>query len=155
MSQKVLFHLFFILQLGLCHARISLTPFGEGYIEQGPCLCFHEYGALTFSPFNWAKCTSYSVGWWKICGLSTKCYSCSCQAQIPALIPHKKQYPLKPEVKEWTKSYSTDFSWCDGILNSKIKVNTWLRLRFSSVQFSYSVVSDSLWPHELIRLILG
>ena len=39
-----------------------------------------------------------------------KCYSCSCQAQIPALIPHKKQYPLKPKVKEWTKSYSTDFS---------------------------------------------
>ena len=38
MSQKVLFHLFFILQLGFCHARISLTPFGEGYTEQGPCL---------------------------------------------------------------------------------------------------------------------
>ena len=25
------------------------------------------------------------------------------------LFPHKKQYPSKPEVKEWMKSYSTDF----------------------------------------------
>ena len=39
-------------------ARISLTPFGKGYTEQGPCLCFYEYGALPFSPFNWSKCTS-------------------------------------------------------------------------------------------------
>ena len=23
----------------------SLTPFGEEYTEQGPCLCFHKYGA--------------------------------------------------------------------------------------------------------------
>ena len=63
-SQKVLFQLFSILQLGFCaiftrvsyRARITLTPFGEGYIEQGPCLCFHEYGALPFSPFSWTKC---------------------------------------------------------------------------------------------------
>ena len=39
-------------------ARISLTSFGEGYTEQGPCLCFHEYGALPFSPFSWTKCKS-------------------------------------------------------------------------------------------------
>ena len=60
MSQKVLFQLFSILQLGFCailtrvpdHARITLTPFGEGYTGQGPCLCFHEYGALPFSPFS-------------------------------------------------------------------------------------------------------
>ena len=39
------------------------------------------------------------MGWWKICGSSKKCYSCSCQAQRP----HKKQYPLKPEVKEGLK----------------------------------------------------
>ena len=65
-SQKVVFQLLFILQLGLCaifaqvsdHARISLTPFGEGYTDQGPCLCFHEYGALPFSPFSWTKCKS-------------------------------------------------------------------------------------------------
>ena len=24
-------------------ARVSLTPFGEGYTKQGLCLCFHEY----------------------------------------------------------------------------------------------------------------
>ena len=65
-SQKVLFQLFFILQLGFYaiftwvsdRVRISLTPFGEGYTEQGPCLCFHEYGALPFSPFSWTKCKS-------------------------------------------------------------------------------------------------
>ena len=36
-------------------ARVSLTPFGEGYTEQGPCLCFHEYWTLPFSPFSWTK----------------------------------------------------------------------------------------------------
>ena len=39
-------------------ARVSLTPFGKGYTEQGPCLCFHEYEALPFSPFHWIKCKS-------------------------------------------------------------------------------------------------
>ena len=56
-AKRVLFQLFFILQLGFCaiftrvsdRARISLTPFGEGYTEQGPCLCFYEYGAFPFS----------------------------------------------------------------------------------------------------------
>ena len=60
MIQKVLFQLFSILQLGFCaiftqvsyRAGITLTPFGEGYTEQGPCLYFHEYGALPFSPFS-------------------------------------------------------------------------------------------------------
>ena len=28
----------------------------------------------------------------------------------PHLFPHQKQYPLKPEVNEWAKSYCTDFS---------------------------------------------
>ena len=35
-----------------------ITPFGKGYTEQGPCLCFHEYRAFPFSPFNWTKCKS-------------------------------------------------------------------------------------------------
>ena len=43
------------------------------------------------------------MSWWKICGLSTKCYSYSCQGQRPTLFPHKKQYPLKSEVKEGWK----------------------------------------------------
>ena len=42
-------------------------------------------------------------GWWKIYRSSTKCYSCSCQAQRPALISTKQQYPLKPEIKEGLK----------------------------------------------------
>ena len=49
------------------------------------------------------------MGWWKLCGSSKntgKYYrnTCSCQAQRPPhLFPHKKQYPLKPEVKEGLK----------------------------------------------------
>ena len=30
----------------------SLTPSGEGYTEHGPGLCFHNYGAYSFSPIN-------------------------------------------------------------------------------------------------------
>ena len=30
------------------HARVSLIPSGEGYAEQGPGLCFHEYGTCSF-----------------------------------------------------------------------------------------------------------
>ena len=30
------------------HARVSLTPSGEGYTEQDPSLCFHDYGASSF-----------------------------------------------------------------------------------------------------------
>ena len=56
MSQMLLFQLSSKLQLGLCavfiwvsdRARVSLTPFGKGYPEQGPHLCFHEYEALSF-----------------------------------------------------------------------------------------------------------
>ena len=30
-------------------ARVSLTPSGEGYTEQSPGLCFHEYGTRSFN----------------------------------------------------------------------------------------------------------
>ena len=63
-SQMRLLQSSFKLQLGLCAvvsrvsdpAAVSLTPSWEGYIEQGPGLCFHEYGACSFSPINWTKC---------------------------------------------------------------------------------------------------
>ena len=66
MSHTLLFQLSSKLQLEICavftwvsdHARVSLTPFWEGYTEQGPCLWFHEYGALSFSPINWTRCKS-------------------------------------------------------------------------------------------------
>ena len=64
-SQTLLFQLSSKLQLKLCcfHTNFWLCqsvphPFGEGYTEQAPCLCFHEYGALLFSPINWTKCKS-------------------------------------------------------------------------------------------------
>ena len=34
--------------------------------------------------------------------------------KTPHLFSHQKQYPLKPEVKEWAKPYCTDFSGCKG-----------------------------------------
>ena len=37
------------------HPRVSFTPSWEGYIEQGPDLCFHDYGACSFPPINWTK----------------------------------------------------------------------------------------------------
>ena len=66
MSQNVLLQCFCQLWLGFSAiftqvsecARVSLTPFGEGYTEQGPCPLFHEYGAFLFSPFKWTKCKS-------------------------------------------------------------------------------------------------
>ena len=52
----LLFQSSFKLQLGLCdvfsqvpdHARVFLTPSGEGYTEQGPGPCFHKYGTRSF-----------------------------------------------------------------------------------------------------------
>ena len=37
------------------HAKVSLTPSGEGYTVQGSGFCFHEYGTYSF---NWRKCKS-------------------------------------------------------------------------------------------------
>ena len=110
MSQKVLFQLFFILQLGFCavftrvshRARISLTPFGKGYTEQGPCLCFHEYGALSLplveqnvNPRVWADGKSV--------GRAQNAILVVVKLKDPQVFLHKKQYPLKPEVKEGLK----------------------------------------------------
>ena len=42
----------------------------------------------------------------------------------PHLFSHQKQYSIKPDIKEWVKSYCTDFSWCKGeTLNSKVQSN--------------------------------
>ena len=56
MSQTLLCQWSFKWQLGLCavfsrvsnHTRVSLTPSREGYTKQGPGLCFHEYGTISF-----------------------------------------------------------------------------------------------------------
>ena len=59
MSLTLLFQPSIKLQLGLCafffffflvsnHARVSLTPSGEGCTKQGPVLSFHEYGTCSF-----------------------------------------------------------------------------------------------------------
>ena len=63
MRQMLLFQPSSKQQLGPCaifkrvsdRAKVSLAHFGEGYTEQGPCLCFHEYWTLPFSPFSWTK----------------------------------------------------------------------------------------------------
>ena len=85
--------------MGLCaiftrvfdRARVSLTPFGEEYTEQSPCLCFHEY----VNPREWAdrKCV----------GRAQNAIPVVVKLKDPHLFPHKKQYPLKLEVKDGLK----------------------------------------------------
>ena len=52
MSPALLFQSSFKLQLGPYYFLMSfwvfLTPFGKGYTEQSPGLCFHEYGTCSF-----------------------------------------------------------------------------------------------------------
>ena len=80
----------------------SLTPFGEEYTEQGPCLCFHKYGAIPFplaeqnvNPRVWADGKSV--------GRAQNAIPVVVKLKDPHLFPHKKQYPLKPQIKEGLK----------------------------------------------------
>ena len=66
---------------------VALTPFGEGYTEQGLCLCFHEYGALPFSlqnvnPRVWAGGKSVSK--------AQNTIPIVVKLKGPHLFPHKK-----------------------------------------------------------------
>ena len=81
---------------------VSLTPFGEGYIEQGPCLCFHDYGALSFSLVEQnviLECGLMENLWVK----HKNAIPIAVKLKGPHLFLHKKQYLLKPEVKEGLK----------------------------------------------------
>ena len=107
MSQKVLFQLCFILQLGFCavftrvsdRARISLTLFGKGYTEQGPCFCFHEYGAHLSLPLVEQNVNPRVWADGKSVGRAQNAIPVVVKLKDPHVFPHKKQYPLKPEVK--------------------------------------------------------
>ena len=48
-------------------------------------------------------------------------------------------------IKTWPGQKSSRISWGREVIG----IFQWKRGNFSSVQFSRSVVSDSLWPHEL------
>ena len=102
----------FKLQLGFCavfsrmsnRAGFSVTPSREEYTEQGPGLCFHKYGACSFSPIIeqsvnpkvWADGNLWFEHKMLFLYLSS--------SKHPHLFPHQKQYPLKLEVKEGLKS---------------------------------------------------
>ena len=43
------------------------------------------------------------MGWWKICGRAQTAIPVFVKLKDPHLFPHKKQYPLKPEVKKGLK----------------------------------------------------
>ena len=43
------------------------------------------------------------MGWWKICESSTDAIPVVVKLKDPHVFPHKKQHPLKPEVKEGLK----------------------------------------------------
>ena len=74
-------------------------PFGEGYTEQDPCLCFHEYGALSLPLIGQnANPTVWADG--KSVGQAQTAILVIVKPKDPHLFPHQKQYPLKPEVKE-------------------------------------------------------
>ena len=93
------------------HARVSLTPLGEGYTEQGPCLCFHDMETSislplieqNVNPRVWAD--GKTVGW--------------TQNAIPVVVPlkdlhifpYQKQYPLKPKVMEGLKPIENLKEW--------------------------------------------
>ena len=81
-------------------ARLScqslLHLFGEGYPEQCPGLCFHEYGACSLSPRVWAD--------GKALGRAQNAIHVIFSLKDPHLLPHQKQYPLKHEVKKGLKS---------------------------------------------------
>ena len=86
------------LQLGLCaiftrvsdHARVSLTPSGEGYTEEGHASVFMNMEPSLSLPLIAQNVNPRVRADGKVCGSSTKCYSCSCQAQRPALISTSK-----------------------------------------------------------------
>ena len=50
----------------------------------------------------------------------------------PHLFPHQKQYPLKPEVNEWAKSYCSHD--VNVILNSKVQGNNAFTFKASVTQ---------------------
>ena len=99
------------MQLGFCavftgvsdHARISLTPFGKGYTEQGPCLCFHEYGAFLSLPLVEQNVNPRVWADGKSVGRAKNAIPIVVKLKDLHLFPHKKQYPLKPEIKEGLK----------------------------------------------------
>ena len=65
---------------------------------------------------------------------------------LASFLRHTKHYECY-----WRKSSSPEkFSTMHGanrVLNMYL-LNEWMGIQFSSVQFSHSVVSNSLWPHE-------
>lgn len=79
-----------------------LTPFGEKYTEQGPCLCFHKYGVI---PFPLAEQNVNPRVWddGKSVGRAQNAIPVVVKVKDPHLFPHKGQYPLKPQVKEGLK----------------------------------------------------
>ena len=74
----------------------------EEYTEQGPCLCFHKYGALPLVEQN-----VYPRVWadGKSVGRAQNAIPVVVKLKDPHLFSHQKQYPLKPKVDEWAKFY--------------------------------------------------
>ena len=89
-------------------AGVSLTPSREGILNMVQASVFTNMEPALLieqnvNPRVWVG--GKTVGW--------------AQNAVPVIIKlkdlhlfsHQKQYPLKPEVKEWAKPYCTDFSW--------------------------------------------
>ena len=99
MSQMLLYQSSFKLQLELWtvfsrvsnHARVSLTPSGEGYTEQGSGLCFHEYGTHSLSEQNINPSVWADGKLW----VEHKTLFCCYQAQRPSPIFTSKAVPTE------------------------------------------------------------
>ena len=70
--------------------------------------------------------------------------------QTQFLLFHNSQYPFTPKLESWTLkiciSLYTLFS--SSLKPTSVRCLLPPATMFSSVKFSHSVVSDSLWPHE-------
>ena len=105
-------------------ARVSLTPFVEGYTEQGPYLCLHEYRAFPFSPLIEQNVNSRVWADGKSVGRAQNAIPVDVKLKHPHLFPHKKQYPLKPEVKEGLKSITENLKEQGLLIPCKSQCNT-------------------------------
>ena len=111
MSQKVLFQLFFILQLGFCaiftqvsnRARISLTPFGEDILSKVHASLFMNMEPSLSLPLVEQNVNPRVWADGKSVGRGQNAIPVVVKLKDPYLLPHKKLYPLIPEVKEGLK----------------------------------------------------
>ena len=111
MSQTLLFQFCFILQLRFCaiftqvsnRARISLTPFGEDILSKVHASVFMNMEPSLSLPLVEQNVNPRVWADGKSVGRAQNAIPVVVKLKDPHVLPHKKQYPLKPKVKEGLK----------------------------------------------------